>query len=357
MVVNCGDIYIDLKTGRKVDGNGKAIPLSVNTVFRKIKPLMKYKKKIGQIWIATPRLSLEYLMAIYMVKNEKKKVAGFFRLDTEGKYAVMEFTYSPSPAGITTTFNIIEESPHLYMEIEDKSYDSIFGNTNVSNVSIDFDKLLKSLMFSLDTREITILIVGIVVILSSVYMAYKMLKPAKTTTIQKTATPPPLTEEEKNYLHQQVIKEMFEKYNKAVNSMNIDTAMSSATFRIENGEQSVKGILNIKYTSFYPYSGASVVQSEKGELYEWSDDIVIEKSKKDIKKITTDDPMICLKVVIGDDWAVISRKDRMWHIKMTTKDYGEFVKKINRIKNCDYTMKNINLSAQEYQCELILNAI
>lgn len=351
--VNCGNVVVDIISGNIVTDAKNAIPLTVGTAIRKIKPAMRFKRKVGPFWIASQQLSMEYLMAAYMLRNNVKKVAGFYQL-SDGRFSVFEFTYTPSPASISSTFSFLRESPQTYIEIEDKHYEVIFGNTELTNSNINFAKLLKE--SSLDKKNIAVLAIGVVVILLSAYVIYKLLAPEKHHTVeQKSTVPPPLTEKEREILQYMALVKMVKSFNSVVNSMSDDTFLESASLSIQQNNDVATGTVSLKYRSYYPYPGSSLIKADNVELYEWSKSLTVDAGRQDINPINYIDPMICLKTAITDGWEIIGREDNdRWKIRLLTENYEDFVRKYNKLAGCKILLGSMSMSKRESRCELTL---
>lgn len=358
MIVNINNTYIDLSNYRCVEATAKAIPFVSGTIFRKLKPSTKLKRKVRNTWIGSSRLSLEYLMACYMIENEKEKIACFISLP-DSRYFVIEFVITQTPASIHCSGSFIRESPQDYIEIENKVFDEILGNVSIANAGIDFQKLLKYAKTSIDLgpRNIAVLAAGIAVIIGSIIFTVKMVLPPKepVQVMKQAESPPPLSNEEKMFLNNLIFRDFIEKYNRTVRLKNPDTVLNNLKFNVNAGDQSVRGDLYIEYRSYYPYRGAVLITDRDVDFYQWTENISIEKKRDDIKeKPAVSLPYQCLKKAIDDNWTVLKREEQKWHITVIEKDYKKFISKVNALVGCPVTVNSIEMGG-EYKCSLILN--
>lgn len=343
------DTYIDIVKGTIVEKPSKSIPFSSGVVFRKLKPSVKFKKRVDNIWISSSRFSLELLIAYYMLKTNKKRIVAFYKVE-ENKHIVMEFFTSVSPPGITSTWLTIKEDPQDYLEIEDKSFDEIFGNLSVSTTTIDFVKLQKEILGYF--KPIYAIAAAVILLIIFSMLSVKLVK--KEPLLKSVETKPPeqiaLTEQEASVLYSIVLYEMVNSYNKIVSQMTNDKILDSASMNISKSDQTVTGTITIKYKSYYPYEGSI----KESDYYTWTDNISIEKTKKDLKETTYRNSSECLFDVVENNWEVTKRDNRGWHIRYSSKDYKDFVKAINKILSCPLELNSLTMKETEKICELTL---
>lgn len=360
MIVAVNNTYIDLENFKIAEPTAKAIPLTSGTIFRKVKPAMKLKRKVKNIWIASQKLSLEYLMACHMIETGKEKVACFIKFSDE-KYFVMEFVINQTPMSIKCSETFIRESPSDYIEIENKVFDEILGNVSIASAVIDTKALLKysKASFDLGPQNIAVLAIGIAIIAGSLFFTIKMIFPPKKTapavTQQQMAAPPPLTEDEKKKLNYAVLKEFVEKYNNIVRTKNPDTVLNSLKLTVQESDQSVKGDLYLEFRSYYPYIGATLITDRDVNLYQWTENVPIEKKRDDIKEGLPDNQLQCLKKAIDGSWIVSKREKDRWYMTLEEKDYKHFISKVNSLTNCPVAVKSLEMTGDKYRCDLVLN--
>jgi hypothetical protein len=340
--------YIDVVKGILVDKPAKSVPLSSGVSFRKLKPSVKFKKRIDNVWLSSSKYSFEFLIGCYMLKTNKKRVVGFYKIE-ESRYIVMEFLISVSPPGITSIWSIIKEEPQDYLEIEDKVFDAIFGSTPVSNTTIDFEKLQKEVLGQFKPVHVAAVLLLLILLLVTVYKVIHkepLPKPVETKQPEQIA----LSEEEANTLHLLVFYELIDSYNRLVSETGEDRIFGSVDMHIEKGQQSVTGKMNINYKSYYPFKGSS----KSSDYYTWTDNISIEKTKNDIKSISYRDANECLADIVKDDWEVTGRDDRGWHIRYISNDYKRFIKAVNKVVTCPLQLNLLTMKETEHICDLLL---
>jgi hypothetical protein len=283
-----------------------------------------------------------------MLKTNKKRIVGFYRIE-EGRYIVMEFFISVSPPGIISTWSSIKEEPRDYLEIEDKVFDAIFGNTPVSNAAIDFEKLQKDVLHQFKPVYMAAGLLVLILLLIPVYQLLQKKPPPKPVVTEKPAQIT-LSEEEASTLHCLVFYDLIDAFNNITLETGEDKIFESMEMNIGKSQQSVTGKIHIKYKSYYPFRGSS----KSSDYYTWADNISIEKTKSDLRGISYRDADKCLIDIVKDDWEVANRDDRGWCIRYTSDDYKKFINSINRIVACPVQVNSVTMKESKYTCELLL---
>lgn len=344
---------IDVASGNIQDKPSKALLFSSPVVFKRIKPSTRYKKKVAALWISATKLSFEYVMAFYMVREEKKRIAGFYHIGDD-KYLVVEFEIVASPPGLKSTWSLQKETPHDYLAIEDKTFDAVFGNTQASDTTIDFDKLYKEVVGGMSpAMQITAGACALLLCAAAYfYLFADTPKPQLAASpAQQDTQPPPLTDAETRDLQAAVFYELVDSFNKLVADLGNDKVFSAVQVSITNNANSVSGKLNVRYRSFYPFA----TSMKDGDHYSWENNINIEKGRKDLRGgALFKDSIACLGTMLKDKWDVTQREDKVWHMKLALPAYRDFIKAVNSVVACPVAVKSIKLNEGDFVCELDL---
>ncbi len=343
--------FVDLLTGARYDKEQKkALPFTSDVVFKMIKPSTVYKKKIGDTWISSMKLSLAYLMGHYMLRNDKKRVAGFYLLN-DGQHLVIEFEMSNSPRALKTNWSIHRETPQDYLSIEGKAFDAICGNTEVSNVTIDFPRLYKEAASTVSPANMA---AYILIILVASGLLYYMLAPTPAVNrgpvVAKDAPPPKLTEAEKESLQAAMFYQLIDEFNKLAAESGTEKVFSAVQASASSTDMAVTARLTVKFISFYPFEGAV----KEGDHYSWDKNVSIEKGRPDIAAGSYREGAVCLGEMLKGGWDVTQRSGDVWHLKLADNSYSNFIHKVNTGVGCQVSLKSLTLTQGVYTCELDL---
>lgn len=354
MVVNFGQINLNVLTGTPVEKASKVIPFHSQVSIRKIKPGTKFKKKVSQVWISTIKYSFSYIIGYYMLKNNLKKIAGFYALP-DGKNLFMEFLVVQN--SIIASWLLIQESPEDFLSIEGKVYDAIFGNTSVSNHKINITSLHKELVTEITPIQmILVAFLGISLLLGGLYLGGVIGKKEKVITrkVSQPTMPEPLTVFEERLLRRMVYKDVINQYNDIVLSINKDQVMESASIEFVPNQYDVTGNINIKLWSYYPFDNA-VLEEDTGR-YIWQQSFTVKKEKSDISSYDESLSLTmnieeCLGILLKNDTTITSRSGDNWKFRVNFTNYNRFINLMNKIYNCPISINLIDIKEESQSIE------
>ncbi|OPY03713.1 MAG: hypothetical protein A4E60_00010 [Syntrophorhabdus sp. PtaB.Bin047] len=335
---------VDPKTVRQGRG-AKIIPFAERISIRKLKPREKLSHRIGDRWISSRRVSFAYLMAHYMVKNNKTVLAGFFDRG-DGKYVFMEI--KAGNMTIEARYMVsVDSSPGNFMAMAGRQYDGVFGDVSLSMepdyIDISYEKLLKEVTIGVTPLQAAAVLIVVAVIMGAVLnhaglFTKKKVEPRTRAGAAKEI--PPLTRQEIRALSILITGEALIKYKLYVETLPEDIALRSAVFHIlpvaglprEKGrEQELKGTLSFQFESFYPFRGSKKI----GDLFVFGKEIVFTKRRADMPaamkaqaRAQQNTKAFETLVNLCD---VAARDDREWKFTVAQKDYRNVVRILNDI--------------------------
>lgn len=353
MVINFGNnFFFDVVRNARPEKPAKSIDFAGAPVtFRKVKQPAKVKRKIGSVWVLTKKPSFAFLMSCFILKRGMKKAAGFYSIGN-GKYIFMEFVLGVSE--ITSNWTQIDETPEDYLSIEGKQYDFIFGNSEIKNIDIDFDALYKELLQRFSSSQVRMVVMGAAVlgVVGIGLWAYFAYTKPKAASSNIPPPPPPLTEREQRILENVVMKNMYDEYNKNVESVGPERVMTEAMAAVSIEPLAVKGKLVVKYKSFYPFDNSA----KDGDWYVWLKESGVEKKREDIPAgFKLKDPKECLGIFLQNKAEVITRKDNKWQIRLETTDYHRFIKTLNSAYGCPLSFRTLTAKPDKQLTEVMLD--
>ncbi|MHB8108843.1 MAG: hypothetical protein ACYDHW_02295 [Syntrophorhabdaceae bacterium] len=329
--------------GRKV----KVVPFAEHISIRKLKPREKLSHKIGDRWISSRKLTFAYIMAYYMIKNEKSVLAGFFERG-DGKFVFMEIKVGNMT--IETRYMIgIDSTPTNFLAMAGRQYDGIFGNSSLTGepdyISIPYEKILSEV-----TTHITILQAAIVLCIfaaitggflyyAGIFEKKKIISP-ETRALSEI---PPLTPADIRALSILITSEALVTYKFYVEALPEDIALKSLAFHISPvsnptkgkdgkiGKQELTGVLAFQFESFYPFRGSKRFQ----EFFSFEKGITLTKTRDDLKRaveleVRAKGNKKGFETMI-DFCAVSSRNDTNWKFTLDESDYKKAVRLLNEI--------------------------
>ncbi len=279
--------------GMRPGRGAKIIPFAEHISIRKLKPREKLSHKIGNRWISSRKISLAYLIACYMVKNNKSVLAGFFNRG-DGKYIFMEIKIGNMTVEARYMLSI-DSSPANFMAMAGRQYDGIFGDGSLMGepdyINIPYEKLLREVTTSVNILQAAIALVVIGAIMAGgLYWAgvftKKKVTPAVKAQVKKEI--PPLSEAEIRSLSMLITHEALIKYKLYVENLPDDIALKSASFKLlpvpappkdQAGKQELRGTISFQFESFYPFRGSK----KNREFYTFDREIAITKTRDDVK--------------------------------------------------------------------------
>ncbi len=346
---------VDPKTVRP-GRNAKIIPFAERISIRKLKPREKLSHRIGDRWISSRRVSFTYLMAHYMVKNNKTVLAGFFDRG-DGKYVFMEIKRQHD---LEARYMLsVDSSPGNFMAMAGRQYDGVFGDLSLSMepnyIDIPYEKLLKEVTIRVTPLQAAVVLVIVAVIMGAVlnYAGLFTKKKVEPRTRARAAKEiPPLTHEEIRALSILITGEALVKYKLYVDTLPEDIALRSAAFRIlpvagsspgKRREQELKGTLSFQF-DLLSLSGSK----KSGDLFVFGKEIVFSKSRADMQAAMKAEARArenrkAFETIV-DLCDVAARDERDWKFTVAEKDYRNVVRIFNDIYLSPVVINNITVN-------------
>jgi len=249
-----------------------SIPLTTAISVRKMKPSLKYTKKIGDIWLGANKMSFLLVLAYTLLKNQKNKAVGFYKHGD--RYLYIEASVDlDRRTSIVTGFTSPNETPEVFITVSGKVYDAVFGETEIRNAVFDFLKAYRELSRRISPFQIGAVLLCIAVsgyLFSIVLEKPPKIEPPKV--LQKSPPPPPpLTTAESNKLLLILKNSFIEFYGEAqenVRNRSNEKWLKNVTVSTAPAadNQSISLNANFTYCSFYPFEGAR----KEGKTYVWT---------------------------------------------------------------------------------------
>ncbi|MCK9228212.1 MAG: hypothetical protein M0P30_10550 [Syntrophorhabdaceae bacterium] len=326
--------FLDQRESRGLKGT---LPFSVTTTIKKLKPATRISRKIGEQWIGTQKVNMVFLLASYLLKTGKTRLAVFLK-KSEKNYIFVEITVAQTT--VNASYKWVTDTPQDFLALEGKSYDAILGEPKVATEILDWVKMAKE--FSTTAKPLYIAIVLVVIagfVVGGLYM-FGVIgakpPPPRKTAAELEKENPPLSTGETKILSLLLTQEMLQEYKHVVDSLDQtpDIAMKSATIRINpQGSHEIQGNLTVIYESIYPYPGAK----QAGDLFTMQDEKKVTKKREDISIAS---PLVeaAKKARLGaletliDSGNVATRDDNGWKFSVIIeKDYSAVAKMLNSI--------------------------
>lgn len=336
----------------------RIIPFAEHVSIRKLKPRERLSHKIGDRWISSRRVSFAYLMAHYMVKNQKTVLAGFFDRG-DGKYVFMEIKAGNMSIEARCMLSV-DGSPANFMAMAGRQYDGIFGDVCLAAepdfVDIPYEKLFKETAVGITPLQAVLVLAVVGVIVAAILSNAGIFTKKATESRSKAGAAkeiPPLTDEEIRALSILITGEALVKYKLYVETLPEDVALRSAVFRIlpvtgsvrgRGGEQELKGILSFQFESFYPFRGSR----RNGDLYVFGKEIVFTKNRVDVLaamkvQAAAQQNAKALETLV-DLCDVAARGEKDWKFTVAEKNYRNVVRIFNDIYLSPVVINNMTVN-------------
>lgn len=357
MIVKLADeIYVDLESGAVGDVKlSKAKGARVVDFFHrvnipKIKPAGRgiLKKKVGDVYVSSKKMSLWYILSYYMLKEGKKKLVGFYPY-REHSFIFIEATNEGNKR-FSLEYKVIDDyTPQSFKELEGKYYDTIFGATNLTNIVLPFEALHKELLKgTINPKPSEIVLVSILVVVAvavGYYFLSEWTKPPVKVAVQKAPPPPPLSDTETLRLKQAVSSDLLRAYVSLLGGLGGDRILKTMTMSITTSAMTVDGALNVTYASYYPFNGSA----KNGDVFTWPDSVTKTKKREDIPSLA---PVRgfdgCMNMLLDmKDVELVSRSGSDWRFTFKLKEYKNAVKLLNSLYMCPFVMESLNIVENE----------
>ena len=335
-------LYLNPATGEIKTQARKSIPFAGPMTVRKMKPSLKYAKKVGDVWIGSNKMSFGLLLAYVQLKHGKSRVIGMFRhgdhyLYIEGSVDMYKH------ASIMSGFTSDNETPELFMTVRGKVYDAVFGRVDIKNADFDFVGAYREL-----SRKMTPIQIGALVVclsISGYLVSFVFEKPPKIEVpkvMQKAPPPPPpLTPAETGKLLA-MLKDMFiEKYGAIqdeISSSGNEKWLKNVTLTTAPTPDRQGISANFTYASYYPFDGAK----KEGNIYVWTLPYGESLSRQNLAEFTQSrvTPYVCLKYLINN-YTVTERSANKWTISLKESKYPRISFILNLIYDCPCIIKDM----------------
>lgn len=349
-------LTLNIANGETRGDTKGSIPLTAQVAVRKTKPAMKFAKKAGDVYLGCNKMSLAYILAFYMLKSNKKRVIGFYK--HEDTYIFIEATVDIHKSisirsGITTS----KETPEVFLKVEGKTYEGIFGNADVTNIDLQFSKLYKELSQRTSPMQVAALIIILIAIGVVGVHVFKKPSTIKLPTMVKKEPPPPppLSPEEAEKLMGMAKKEMIKKYTEAAEELasRDDQWLKKFEAKFIQGTLDVKSDAILTYESFYPFSGAK----KEGGLYSWAKSQGASFGRDKIEKgqAETKGSFVCLKYFIN--YEVTERRGKKWTVTLKEKDYPKITFLLNLIYRCPCIIKDMSIDENGLVATVVVDSV
>jgi len=362
--------FYDFVQGKFVEGKeahahiGKrksVLPFSDSMSIKKLRPRTKMNKKFGDSWLSSQKLTMAYILAGFMLKTGKTRLAGFLK-KTEKNYIFLEIVITSGT--VSAQYKWITDDPQDFLAIEGKTYDIIVGDPNVATEIVDWEKLWKE--YSRDTKPLQMVLAAMIVVAVSIGILYafgivgvKKKVPVRAAPVAKEQIPP-LSSGEIRVLSVLLTQEILQEYKDHVEALEQtpDIAISVATIQIRQlNEHKISATLNITYQSIYPYPSSS----KEGDFYVMRVEKSLERQRSDISRAvslvdTVKDNYMAALGALMDAGEVAARENGGWKFSVVIeKDYARTVAMLNRIYFSPAVIKSLTIDETSTRGEIFLN--
>ena len=358
------DLYIKIDEGFYLNpGNGevktqarKSIPLTAPISVRKMKPSLKYARKIGDVWLGSNKMSFALLLAYVQLKQQKNTVIGLYR---NGKqYFYIEGSvdiYKQST--LATGFTEPDETPDVFMSVRGKVYDCIFGSVDIRNTEFDFVKAYRD--FSQKVTPLHVVAIFLCLGVAGYLLTTVFHKPPKIEAPrivkQPPPPPPPLTPAEQSELLVMLKDKFIEKYSdvqKEINRSGHEKWLKSVTLNTTPAPDRQAIAVNFTYASYYPFEGAK----KEGNTYSWTRPYGESLSRENLKSFSPPPvgPYVCLKYLIH--YPVTERAGSKWTVSLKEDKYPRIVFLLNLMYACPCAIKEMTINDKGLSGTVVLDA-
>ena len=347
--------YINLPSGEVKSQVRSSIPLMAPISVRKMKPSLKFAKKIGDTWIGSNKMSFALLLAYLQLKQEKNNVMGLYKHGD--RYFYMEGSVDMyKQSNLTTGMTDADETPDIFLSLRGKVYDGIFGTVDVRNMEFDFLRAYSDLSRVITPAQI----VALVLILSVTgYLAISFFRtPPKVPVpeiVQKAPPPPPpLTPVEASHLVGMLKDRFIQKYSEVqrdIDGSKHEKWLERVTLTSASTRDRESIAVNFKYASYYPFEGAK----REGNAYSWTVPYGQSLARADLKDATPPPvaPYVCLKYLIH--YPVTERSGDRWTVSLKEDKYPRIAFLLNLIYNCPCAIKELTIDDKGLSGTVILD--
>lgn len=364
------NVFYDFVQGKFVEGKeahahiGKrksVLPFSESMSIKKLRPRTKMNRKFGDSWLSAQKLTMAYILAGFMLKTGKARLAGFLR-KTEKNYIFFEIVIAPGT--VSAQYKWITDDPQDFLAIEGKAYDIIIGDPDVATEIVDWGKLWKE--YSRDTKPLQMILTALIVVGVSIGMLYAFGIIGTKKKVPVRAAPaapeqiPPLSSGEIRVLSILLTQEILQEYKDHVEALEQtpDIAISVATMQIRPlNQHKVSATLSITYQSIYPYPSSL----KDGDFYVMKVEKNIERQRKDIPRVvalvdSVKGNHIAALGALMDAGDVAAREDGGWKFSVVIeKDYARTVAMLNKIYFSPAVIKSLTIDETSTRGEIFLN--
>lgn len=353
------DIFLNPITGAIKDVVRSSMPMESQISIRQIRPALKYKTKIGSLWLGANNISFLLLLSCLMLKYKKSKGIGFYKIND--RYFFFEISVgSDKHISLKSGFMGENETPDVFLDVEGKDYDAIFGNTALSNVPFDFKKAYSEV--SGGNRNIYIISTGIVIF--AAFLFYNSVLPLLVPPKKKPqAIPPPqhvkelpkpvmLTVNEIDALSITAKEVFLDKYAETVEKLKSgnDKWLKNVEMHTTIDQQNVTVHSIFKFTSWYPYPNSA----KDGNEFSWQSTFDKTLSMQDIKTdMVVLNPYICLKYLTHYD--IAKRDTDRWFISVREKNYNRISFLMNILQTCPCSINNVVLDSSGLSVNVVID--
>ncbi len=335
--------YLDILKGEIKGAARNAIPVAAAVHTGKVKPVVRYKTKVGGVWLGGNKLSFALILAYAMLNSKPgiSRAIGFFK--HKDVYIYIE--------GILDIHNNIsvkygytnpKESPDVFLSVEGKVYDAIFGDRSVRNTDFDFLRIYKRFIQKISIAQMLVIIICLA---ASGYMIKQLVLPMRISVPimrGQPPPPPPLSEREADRLAMVVKEEFLKHYTEVVDGViasHGDKWLQNLQFKTTLSPQNVEGDTVFTYASFYPFSGSK----KQGNGYEMTESYSNKLARQDMSRYIPPDvePYVCLKYLIHYD--VTGRVGDSWTVIIREKDYGRILFVLNLLQRCPCVIRDMTV--------------
>jgi len=351
------NLYLNPVSGETKTQARSSIPLMTPISVRKMKPSLKYAKKIGDVWLGANKMSFNLLLTYILLKQEKNKVIGFFKhgdryLYIEGSVDLHKQTF------IITGFTAANETPDLFVSVSGKVYDAVFGPTDIKTADFDFVRAYRELSRRISPAHVVVVVLCLAMsgyLLSIVLEKPPKIEPPKM--LQKAPPPPPpLTPAEMNKLLLMLKDKFIEKYSEeqdGIRKKGYEKWLKSVTVTTVPVPDSQAMSINVHFTysSYYPFEGAK----KEGKNYIWTSLYGQTLGRQDLDRfpLSKVGPYVCLKYLINYD--VTERSKTQWVVLLKEDKYPRIAFLLNLIYDCPCIVKDMTIDEKGLSGTVLLD--
>lgn len=340
-------LTLDTTAGKVIRADmPKSLPFTtaVQIKPKNINPITPQKKRVGNAWVTSSRLSLAYILGVYMVGEKKEKIAAFYPVDAlegedQGSTSWMVIEAYIEDKHVKCEYQIVQEDPSTYLEVENKFFDAIFGSTDAKTTDIDIAHLYKSLSNEVKPHHAAIVVACIGVIFLLLYWGGFI---GKEEVVQDNLShlmgPTPLSDDEANQLRILASGFSVDLFKEITNRLNEDVIVRSYSIDTERKDKDVSSTVKVEYASYYPFDGAD---NTDDRWFKWEQSYTIVAGRNDLGKLSAyvkKTPEECIDILI-DDYVVKSRSDGVWVFLIEEKEYEVTARLLEGLYGCPMSIE------------------